>query len=298
MQTILWGETSEHHILQFPDENTELLPGLKWGRVEDFPSPAYWAFQARIRQLAHRKIEYQLGETFKEEVAACLLGGHGISAEIGLAAFKHLKNRGAFSGSSPDEALLFSWLTEPLLIGKRSVYYRFARQKAHYLSIILPELDEVTPNHQTGKCLRAWLVTFPGIGPKTASWIARNWLGATDVAILDIHVLRAGQIIGLFEQGKKIETHYFELEDRFLQFASGLGVDADELDAVIWYEMMASPLTVRHILTSLQNNYLDPTTARPTPRKRLCKSNSLAQGSPVIPKQQKLRSSASATSPK
>ncbi|MDZ3993341.1 hypothetical protein PspTeo4_24872 [Pseudomonas sp. Teo4] len=44
----------------------------------------------------------------------------------------------------------------------------------------------------SGRALRDWLLELPGIGYKTASWVARNWLDADDVAILDIHILRAG----------------------------------------------------------------------------------------------------------
>jgi endonuclease III len=46
-------------------------------------------------------------------------------------------------------------------------------------------------------------MSLPGIGPKTASWIARNWLDADDVAILDIHIMRVGQVIGLFPLSKR-----------------------------------------------------------------------------------------------
>ncbi|MGK7863061.1 hypothetical protein [Falsiroseomonas sp. E2-1-a4] len=62
-----------------------------------------------------------------------------------------------------------------------------------------------------------------GIGPTTASWIARNWLGAASVAILDIHVIRAGQLIGLFEQEVRLPRDYFGMERRFLDFAEAVG---------------------------------------------------------------------------
>ena len=69
-----------------------------------------------------------------------------------------------------------------------------------------------------------------------------------DVAILDIHVLRAGAIAGFFGPGLKVERDYLALEEQLLRFSEAIGVRASELDAVIWYEMMSSPLTVRRLL--------------------------------------------------
>ena len=95
--------------------------------------------------------------------------------------------------------------------------------------------------------VRDWLLALPGIGYKTASWIARNWLDADDVAILDIHVLRAGALAGFFERELTVERDYLQLEDQFLKFSRAIGVRASELDAVIWLEMMSSSATVRNL---------------------------------------------------
>ena len=42
--------------------------------------------------------------------------------------------------------------------------------------------------------LREFLLQLHGIGYKTASWIVRNFTGSDDVAIVDIHLRRAGVI--------------------------------------------------------------------------------------------------------
>ena len=103
----------------------------------------------------------------------------------------------------------------------------------------------------SGRILRDWLTKIPGIGFKTASWVARNWLDADDVAILDIHILRAGVLAGFFDAELTVERHYRELEDQFLAFSAGLGVRASELDALMWYEMMASRNSVAQILSAM-----------------------------------------------
>ena len=76
-------------------------------------------------------------------------------------------------------------------------------------------------------------------------------LDADDVAILDIHILRAGVLAGFFDAELTVERHYRELEDQFLAFSAGLGVRASELDALMWYEMMASRNSVAQILSAM-----------------------------------------------
>ena len=81
------------------------------------------------------------------------------------------------------------------------------------------------------------MIKIPSIGPKTASWITRNWLGSDDVAILDIHIIRAGVLIGLFDRRQKVPKDYDAMEARFLEFAAALQVRPSLLDAVMWREM-------------------------------------------------------------
>ena len=100
----------------------------------------------------------------------------------------------------------------------------------------------------SGRELRQWLVQLPGIGFKTASWVVRNWLDADDVAILDIHILRAGALASFFDESLTVERNYLELEEQFLLFAQAIGVRPSELDSVMWFEMMSSPRTVTQLM--------------------------------------------------
>jgi N-glycosylase/DNA lyase len=235
--------------IELPEASTELLPGVKWGSVDAFPTPAYWAYQVFANRVLGRTINYRLGATLKEEVGACLLGGHGLPANVGLAAYHRLRELGAFAGDPPSEAMLYEWLKQPLSVNGRPIFYRFAKQKSRYLAHALTKLEESAPL-ACGHELRDWLLDIPGVGYKTASWIARNWLRSDDVAILDIHILRAGRIVGLFPDALTVERHYLELEALFLEFSHRLGVKASELDAVIWLEMMSSPNSVSDLLGS------------------------------------------------
>ncbi|MFZ6780429.1 hypothetical protein ACO0LD_26665 [Undibacterium sp. Ji83W] len=246
--------------IEFPAADQEVLPGVQWGSIDAFPSPAYWAYQVYARRIIGTKINYKLGSTLKEEVGACLLGGHGIPANVGVAAFKKMKALGVFGEVPPHEDTLHVWLSEPLQIAGKDVRYRFAKQKAKYLAAALDKLQNDAPPSDSGKSLRDWLLAIPGIGYKTASWAVRNWLDADDVAILDIHILRAGLIGGFFDTKLTVERDYLVLEQQFISFSQALGVRASELDALIWLEMMSSPKSVHGILESL--------TLSPTERKK------------------------------
>jgi hypothetical protein len=73
-------------------------------------------------------------------------------------------------------------------------------------------------------------------------------LDADDIAILDIHILRAGLLGKFFESNLTVERNYLELEEKFIRLSEGLGVRASELDALMWLEMMSSPATVRSVM--------------------------------------------------
>lgn len=237
--------------VELPEADLDVIPGVRWGAVEAFPTPAYWAYQVMARRIEDRTITYRLGSTLAEEVGACLLGGHGIPARVGLEAFATLKRKGAFSSETPNSEQLKEWLMEPLLIEGRLVRYRFAAQKAKYLATCLSALQSQDFSAFSGRSLRDRLISLPGIGYKTASWIARNWSDADDVAILDIHILRAGVIAGFLDPELTVERHYLALEEQFLEFSRGLSVRPSELDAVIWLEMMSAPRSVGGVLNAL-----------------------------------------------
>ena len=66
------------------------INGLVWGFAEEIGSPAYWAAQAWMWEV-EAPAHYKLGRSLEEELIACLLGGYGIPAEVGLAAYERLR---------------------------------------------------------------------------------------------------------------------------------------------------------------------------------------------------------------
>jgi len=223
--------------IQLPNPQEKILPGIAWGRFQDFFTPAYWYTQAWVSEKRGFHDSQRLGTSLLEELAICLLGGYGMVAEHGLAAFEQLRGYGFFSGRLPSEEEIMRILQTPLYIGGRQVHYRYPRQRSKYLYQAIKRLKGEEPPKSSDREFRNWLMSFNGIGPKTASWITRNWLNSDNIAIIDIHIQRSGMIIGLFGPHLNPSKDYFEMEKRFLNFASAIRVRASVLDAVIWSHM-------------------------------------------------------------
>jgi thermostable 8-oxoguanine DNA glycosylase len=248
MKQIVRGTSIEgvRKRLSLPDPDADVLPGMVWGHCEYLFTPAFWAAHAWQCSLAGRlPSRHRLGSTLPEEVAACILGGYGIPAEVGLEAYSRLRCRGLLNGEASAEELL-AVLSEPLLVHGRRVQYRFARQKAAHLAVTLRALGRSPVLSALSDVeFRDWLTQLPGVGLKTASWITRNFRGSNAVAIIDVHVFRAGRLAGLYSKALRIARDYAELERGFLSFASAIGVPASQLDALMWdFMRRVGPLAV------------------------------------------------------
>lgn len=218
---------------ELPDEDEDVMPGVPWGRPSQFFTPAYWV----VRSKAHERLEtygrFKTGRCLVEEYAHCLLGGHGITAEMGWAAFKRIAGSGLLFGNATPERYE-ALLVEPLVVNGRMIRYRFPRRKAGQLAAGVPVVARFAEMELTDLELRTRLMELPGVGPKTASWVVRNHRGSDDVAIIDIHIARAGKRMGLFDDGAHPARNYFGMERSFLEFANAVQVRASVLDQMMW----------------------------------------------------------------
>jgi thermostable 8-oxoguanine DNA glycosylase len=177
---------------------------------------------------------HRLGENVIEEVAACLLGGYGMPAELGLAAFERLKSESLLLPGTCFSRIQNA-LSQPFKLKNGSQKrYRFYNQKSRYIYTFLLRDDLCSIPTYNDIAFRNWLLTVEGIGPKTASWITRNWLQSENVAILDIHILRAGRIAGFFEDQHDVSREYFDLESCYINFCKAIDVLPSNMDAIIW----------------------------------------------------------------
>jgi thermostable 8-oxoguanine DNA glycosylase len=236
MTTVVQGQVRR---LSLPSPDTPLREGGMWGRFDVLFTPAFWRGQAWQHQLAGRYRENRLGRTLREEVAACLLGGFGMPAALGLAAYGRLRERDLLKPGTGEQVLREA-LLEPLLVDGQVRRYRFPAQRSRHLAGALTMLEAFAPP-AADRLLRDALTILPGVGLKTASWIVRNHRASDNVAIIDIHILRAGRLAGIFSTCLDPAQDYFELERRFLAFADDLGVPASLLDALIWDYMRQMP---------------------------------------------------------
>jgi thermostable 8-oxoguanine DNA glycosylase len=173
-----------------------------------------------------------------EETGFCLLGGYGIRYEVNEAAFERLKDHQVFDlDAAIAHDLILALLNEPLKIGGRLVRYRFPNQRARRLSGMREHLRDLEVDGMDPQGMRDALQSIDGIGPKTASWIVRNLLGSDEVAIIDVHILRACTLMGVFPEDIRLPRDYAPLERRFIDFSEALEVRPSVLDAVMWSEM-------------------------------------------------------------
>lgn len=212
---------------------------VAWGRFDELFTPAFWRGQVWQHQLCGTYADNRLGRDLREELAACLLGGYGIPAALGLAAFHRVRELGLLADST-DERSILTALEQPLVVGERTRCYRFARQKSRQLAAALSGLQAIN-SELRDRQLRDALTSLPGVGLKTASWIVRNLRGSDAIAILDIHIVRACRLAEIFPQNLSPERHYSELEARFLAFARAIGAPASTLDALMWDYMRRLP---------------------------------------------------------
>lgn len=239
----------EIHELKLPEPDEYLMENIKWGRLDAIFTPAFWATQMWQVMDTHQATHYQLGKTLKEEVAACLLGGHGIPAEVGIKAYEAIRDSGILEKKIITEKDVNQILSKPLPMNGKQVKYRFVNQKSRYLSRSLNALSEHTPSSDDHIYFRDWLANnLLGVGMKTASWVTRNYLKSDQVAILDIHIIRAGLFIGLFDHTHKVTRDYKYMEEQFLLFSHHLKAKPSILDDLMW-KQIKSASSVLHNLT-------------------------------------------------
>lgn len=206
-----------------------------WGLSGHLASAAFWV--ARTKTMPVGEGNHNLAGTLAGEVVACILGGWGVKAEVGLAAFEELERSSLVRTDPPPEpAEVEELLRRPLAVPGMggSVRYRFPSQRARRVAAALQHLSEADGPPDDPGPLRSWLQEVPGVGPKTAAWIVRNRAGVEDVAIIDVHVRRAGIAAGFFDPDWRLPGDYDLFEGAFLVVARLGGVSGSMLDACIW----------------------------------------------------------------
>lgn len=223
---------------ELPDPAAYVWKEIAWGEHYCLFTPAYWVSQVWMHQPEEGSINpYYSQRSLPEEVVFCMLSGFGITAELAGAAFQACRQHGLIERRSRNPEDWADVLRMPLTLLGRHVHYRYPNQKAKFLADAMGLIDDGQLDSSCGRTLRNSLLRIKGCGPKTAGFIARNYLDADDVAILDIHVIRAGLLMGLFSQSDKVESDYADMERRYLEFCGALQVRPSLFDCVVWDQM-------------------------------------------------------------
>lgn len=181
------------------------------------------------------------------EILFCLLGGFGITYEHNVSALEVLAPLDPF-GDSWDDDELFEAIAEELSVPqfdppKRDGTprrFRFPRRKATL--IVLARRWVITNGPvewwlerlSSARERRDYLCDCPGIGRKTASWLLRNLGWGDELAILDVHLLRALGEAGRMPDDVKLPRDYERVEEAFLQWCSDLDAPPGVFDLFAW----------------------------------------------------------------
>lgn len=86
---------------------------------------------------------------------------------------------------------------------------------------------------------REWLVkNIRGLGYKEASHFLRNMGMGDDIAILDRHILRNLEFLGVIEEipASIGRSKYLEIEEKMAKFAKKTGIPLAHLDLLLWFK--------------------------------------------------------------
>ena len=136
-----------------------------------------------------------------------------------------------------DRGQIAKELSRARFIQKKSAYIVEAREK--FLLDSKVSLKSVISQIGDGYKAREWLVqNVKGIGYKEASHFLRNIGFEQNLAILDRHIVRNLQFVGVIKEipGSLSKGRYFDIEKRMTEFSKAIQIPMSYLDFVMWYK--------------------------------------------------------------
>ncbi|MEA1993372.1 MAG: N-glycosylase/DNA lyase [Euryarchaeota archaeon] len=119
---------------------------------------------------------------------------------------------------------------------------RFKYKKAAYIVEArehFQDIKSVIENSKDVYKAREWLVqNVKGMGCKEASHFLRNIGFGEELAILDRHILRNLESLGVIEKLPRFLTkkQYLAMEKKMKKFSKEIGISMSHLDLVLWYK--------------------------------------------------------------
>ncbi len=242
MQHIYAKENNHWVTLTLPPAEEPIHNGasVTWGDAGTIFTPAFWRarYWMDIDLGGLTKKTYKLGHSLQEETVACLLGGYGITAESSMAYLERFKELDIFSKEKISQDDIWEILQTPLLISGSKQRYRFWKNKGIYIHAVLTthknRLKKLEYFKGDPKEFREELMQMKGIGIKTASWITRNWLDTNSIAVIDIHIHRALQLLGMNAPLPNSDSKYLQSETYFIDLANAINTSVNFFDILVW----------------------------------------------------------------
>src|SRR5580765_2264368 len=128
----------EQHL---PHQDSDVMLGIKWGNYCQLYTPAFWKFMYLSYDFSTVTNPHRLGTNIIEEITACLLGGFGMPAELGLAAFDRLRNENLIKPGISYIKIKKALSVPFTLENGKSKKYRFYNQKSKYIYNFLQRED-------------------------------------------------------------------------------------------------------------------------------------------------------------
>jgi len=168
------------------------------------------------------------------ELAFCILTPQA-NGKLCWSAVENMIRKGVlFTG---DRGQIVKELSSARFIQKKSAYIIEARKKLLLDSKV--SLKSVISQIGDGYKAREWLVqNVKGIGYKEASHFLRNIGFEQNLAILDRHIIKNLQFVGMIKEipGSLSKGRYFEIEKRMMEFSKAVQIPMSYLDLVMWYK--------------------------------------------------------------
>jgi len=168
------------------------------------------------------------------ELAFCILTPQA-NGKLCWSAVENMIRKGVlFTG---DRGQIVKELSSARFIQKKSAYIIEARKKLLLDSKV--SLKSVISQIGDGYKAREWLVqNVKGIGYKEASHFLRNIGFEQNLAILDRHIIKNLQFLGVIKEipGSLSKGRYFEIEKRMMEFSKAVQIPMSYLDLVMWYK--------------------------------------------------------------
>jgi len=168
------------------------------------------------------------------ELAFCILTPQA-NGKLCWSAVENMIRKGVlFTG---DRGQIAKELSKARFIQKKSAYIVEAREKFLFDSKV--SLKSVIRKIGDAYKAREWLVqNVKGIGYKEASHFLRNIGFEQNLAILDRHIIKNLQFVGVIEEipGSLSKGRYFEIENRMMEFSKAIQIPMSYLDLMMWYK--------------------------------------------------------------